>query len=226
MHIPKLHSWDLTPADAVALQKKLARRVKTTAPISTCDLIAGADVSYRRFSPTFYAGVVVLRVSDWSVVEQQSAIGECAFPYIPGLLSFREAPILLEVFAKLKHRPDAVMIDGQGFAHPRRFGIACHLGVWLRIPTIGCGKTRLIGDFDAPGPNAGDASPLRHKDEIIGSALRTKPRTNPLFISIGHKIDLESAVRLVLASCQGYRQPEPTRRAHLFVNELRRQAPQ
>jgi deoxyribonuclease V len=116
------------------------------------------------------------------------------------------------------------MIDGHGYAHPRRFGIACHLGLWLGIPTIGCGKTRLIGEHETPGPDVGDSVPLRHNDDTIGSVVRTKPRTNPLFISTGHKINLPNAVRLVLEACQGYRQPEPTRLAHLRVNELRRAA--
>jgi deoxyribonuclease V len=165
---------------------------------------------------------VVLRAGDWSLVEAQTAVGESPFPYVPGLLSFREAPILLQAFARLKHRPDVIMIDGQGFAHPRRFGIASHLGVLLRSPTIGCAKTRLIGEHDAPGPRPGDFALLRHQGDIIGRVLRTKLRTNPLYISIGHKMDLPGAVRLVMKACQGYRLPEPTRQAHLHVNELRR----
>ncbi len=222
MDIPNLHRWDLDPSEAIALQKELAGQIDTTPTVGACELIAGADVSYNRFAPTFYAVVVVLRTSDWTIVEEQNAVGESPFPYIPGLLSFREAPILLEAFAKLQHRPDAVMMDGQGIAHPRRFGIASHVGLWLQIPTIGCGKSRLCGKYDEPGPNAGDRSPLVDHGEAIGTVLRTKPRTNPLFISPGHQIDMASAVRLVLEACRGYRQPEPTRQAHLHVNELRR----
>jgi deoxyribonuclease V len=222
MDIPTLHRWDLDPSEAVKLQKELASQIDTSPVVTACELIAGADVSYNRFSPIFYAVVVVLHTRDWSIVEEQSAVGESPFPYIPGLLSFREAPILLEAFAKLQNRPDAVMVDGQGIAHPRRLGIASHLGLWLQIPTIGCGKTRLIGRHDAPGPNAGDAAPLLDHDQIIGSVLRTKARTNPLFISPGHCIDLASSVRLVLEACRGYRLPEPTRQAHLHVNEVRR----
>ena len=224
MRLRNLHTWDLVPTEAVALQRTLAGRVKTRSPLGKCELIAGADVSYNRFSPMFYASVVLLRAGDWSVVETQSAVGESPFPYVPGLLSFREAPILLEAFARLRRRPDAVIIDGQGYAHPRRVGIASHMGLWLGIPTIGCAKTRLIGTHADPGPRAGDAVPLLDKDEVIGSVVRTKLRTKPLYISIGHKIDLPSAVRLVLKACQGYRLPEPTRQAHLHVNELRRRA--
>jgi deoxyribonuclease V len=221
MKIAKLHSWNLTPKDAVALQRELAGRIDVGRPLKKCELIAGADCSYNRFSSVLYAAVVVLRTSDWTIVETQGLSGETQFPYVPGLLSFREVPILLDVFAKLKHRPDAVMFDGQGRAHPRRIGLACHAGLWLDIPTFGCAKTRLIGEHDEPGPNAGDFAALRDKDEIIGSVVRTKRKTKPVFVSPGHRIDLESAVHWTLASCRGYRIPEPTRQAHLYVNRLR-----
>ncbi len=143
---------------------------------------------------------------------------------MPGLLSFREAPILLEAFAQLKQRPDVVLCDGQGIAHPRRLGIASHLGLWLKLPTIGCGKTRLTGHAKEPGPAPGDLAPLKDRGEVIGDVVRTKARTKPMYISAGHLIDLPSAVRLVLEACRGYRQPEPTRQAHLKVNEIRRAA--
>ena len=221
MKIPHLHSWDLTPKQAIALQKELAGRIDMRPPLKKCDLIAGADCSYNRFSPTLYAAVVVLRTNDWSIVEARGLVGESRFPYVPGLLSFREVPIILEIFAKLRHRPDAVMFDGQGRAHPRRIGLACHAGLWLGIPTFGCAKTRLTGEHDEPGPNVGDLAPLREKDEIIGSVVRTKTRTNPIYVSSGHRIDLPSAVRLTLASGRGYRIPEPTRQAHLRVNQMR-----
>lgn len=222
MHIPTLHRWDLEPREAVALQRELASQVDTTPSVGACELVAGADVSYHRFRPTFYAVVVVLRSRDWTIVEEQSAVGESPFPYIPGLLSFRESPIVLEAFAKLRHRPDLVMIDGQGYAHPRRFGIASHVGLWLQIPTIGCAKSRLCGTHDEPGPSAGDRTALLDGGAVIGTVLRTKPRTKPLYISIGHRIDLVSSVRLVLEACRGYRVPEPTRQAHLHVTEVRR----
>lgn len=224
MHVEPLHSWDLDRTEAVALQKKLAAQVDVSVPLTHCETIAGADVSYNRHSTTFYAAVVVLRRSDWTVIETQSAVGENAFPYLPGLLSFREAPILLEAFAKVSTPLDVVMVDGQGIAHQRRFGIACHLGLWLKVPTIGCGKSKLVGQYDEPGPLPGDLSPLRIGDAVIGDVLRTKAKTKPLFISPGHLIDLPSAVALVLEACRGYRQPEPTRQAHLKVNEIRRAA--
>jgi deoxyribonuclease V len=222
MNIAPLHDWSLTPAEAISLQRELASRVDTRTPLTQCDLVAGVDASYNRFSPILYAAVVVVRLSDGAVVETQTAVGTTEFPYLPGLLTFREAPLVLEACRKLKHRPDVVMVDGQGYAHPRRLGIASHLGLWLDVPTIGCAKSRLIGTYREPKAAATSLSPLLDKDEVIGHVVRTKARTNPVFVSVGHRIDLASAVRVVLRSCKGYRVPEPTRQAHLAVNELRR----
>ena len=222
MDIPKLHDWPTTQAEAIELQRRLAGAVVVDVPLPSCDLIAGADISYNLHSSTVYAGVVVLRLSDLSVIERKGVIGESPFPYVPGLLSFREAPVVLRAFARLEHRPDALMCDGQGRAHPRRFGLACHLGLWLDLPCFGCAKSRLTGKFGELSPDAAAHVPLTDRGEVIGSVVRTRRRTNPVFVSPGHKIDLESAVRLTLATCKGYRIPEPTRLAHLYVNELRR----
>ncbi len=221
MKVERLHRWDLTPTEAVALQRELAGRIDTRAPLPRWNLVAGADASYNRFSKTVYAGVVVIRTDDFTVVEKQGAVVEVAFPYVPGLLSFREAPALLAAFKKLKSRPDAVMLDGQGFAHPRRVGLACHVGLFLDCPTLGCAKSRLIGEYKRLGEQAGAIAPLVDREETIGMAVRTKKRTRPLFVSVGHKMDLASAVRLVLTTGRGYRVPEPTRQAHLLVNALR-----
>jgi deoxyribonuclease V len=221
MRIRPLHSWDLTPKAAIALQRELASHIETGPPLGDVELVAGADISYNRFSPTIYAGVVVVRLKDGEVIERSGVITKTAFPYIPGLLSFREAPAALQAFAKLKHRPDAVLLDGQGFAHPRRIGLASHIGIWLNLPCVGCAKSRLIGEFKAPKREAGSWSDLIDKGEVIGRVVRTKTGVNPLYISVGHKIDLDSAMRLTLAACRGYRLPELTRQAHLFVNELR-----
>lgn len=221
MKIPTLHSWDLAPRDAITLQREFAQQIDVHRPLRKCALLAGADCSYNRFSPKFYAAVVVMRTTDWSVVETRGVVGESAFPYVPGLLSFRETPIVLQAFASLDHEPDAVMCDGQGYAHPRRFGLACHLGLWLGIPCFGCAKSRLIGAHDEPGENAGSTTPLRDGDEIIGSVVRTKNKTKHVYVSPGHLINLKSAVRWTLASCRGYRIPEPTRQAHLAVSRMR-----
>jgi deoxyribonuclease V len=222
MQIHPLHRWDLNETEAVALQKELASRTVTDVPLTACKLIAGADVSYDRFSSTFYAGVVVLRTEDLSVVERCGAKGESTFPYVPGLLSFREAPIVLEAFARVRSRPDAVMCDGQGRAHMRRLGLACHIGLWLEVPAIGCAKSRLTGRSGELGREAGSTAPLVDRKEVVGMVVRTKTGVQPVYVSPGHLIDLDSSVRWVLASCRGYRLPEPTRQAHLYVNELRR----
>jgi deoxyribonuclease V len=225
MKVLQLHPWDLTPKEAVGKQRELAARVQAGPPLTRCELIAGADVSYARFSNVFFAGVVVVRVADGKVVESQGAVRESPFPYIPGLLSFRESPALLEAFAKVKSDPDAVMVDAHGYSHPRRFGSTCHIGVLLDRPTIGCAKSRLTGEHKEPGKKAGSWAPLTANGEVIGAVVRTKANTKPVYVSVGHRIDLASAVHWALASCHGYRIPEPTRQAHLYVNELRRGAP-
>ena len=224
MKISHLHDWDLTPSEAIALQRDLASKIDITKPLRHCEFIAGADVSYGRFSSTFYAMVVVLRMSDMAIVESQGAVRETPFPYVPGLLSFREAPALLDAFARLKLTPDVVMLDGQGYAHPRRFGLACHVGLWLDLPCLGCAKSRLVGEHKEPGIRAGSEAALKDHGETIGSVVRSKDKVRPLYVSPGHTIDRETTVELVLKSCRGYRVPEPTRQAHLLVNQLRRDA--
>lgn len=222
MQVATLHSWKLTPTEAVQLQLELARHVDVRTPLAEWRLVAGADISYNRFNPTFFASVIVWRPSDGAIVDHADVVRQAAFPYVPGLLSFREGPALLEAFAKLRTEPDVIMMDGQGIAHPRRLGIASHIGLWLNLPTIGCAKSRLCGTFEEPGDAPGSLAPLKHKGEQVGYVVRTKRRVKPLFVSAGHRIDLTSAVRLVLETTRGYRLPEPTRLAHLRVNELRR----
>jgi deoxyribonuclease V len=222
MHIESLHDWDLTPKEAVALQRKLAGTIDTRSRLTKCDLIAGADVSYSRFSKVLYAGVVVLRMADLTVVERRGATFETRFPYVPGLLSFREAPALLKVFAMVQSEPDVVVLDGHGFAHPRRFGLACHVGLWLNRPCLGCAKSVLTGTSKRLGVKEESRTTLTDKGDIIGAVVRTKTGVKPVFVSIGHRIDLESAVTIILAARAGYRIPEPTRLADHYVNELRR----
>jgi deoxyribonuclease V len=223
MKIHQLHSWDLTPKEAVALQRELAGQVDAATPLLRCDLVAGADVSYNRFSNIFYGGVVVLRTSDWTIVEAQGAVREVHFPYVPGLLSFRETPVLLDAFAKVQSEPDAIIVDAHGVSHPRRFGLTSHVGLWLDRPCLGCAKSRLTGVSKEPGQKVGARTPLMDQGDIIGEVVRTRTGVKPVFVSVGHHIDLTSAVRLVLAACQGYRLPEPTRQAHHYVNTLRRE---
>ena len=221
MDVPTLHRWDLSPAAAVALQLKLASRVDVSRPLGPVRTVAGCDISHAQRSPILFAVVVVLRMPDLGVAETVTARVEVTFPYVPGLLSFRECPPLLAAFGKLKTMPDLVVVDGQGIAHPRRLGIASHLGLWLNVSTIGCGKSKLVGTFDPPGPEPGDSSLLIHRKEVVGVALRTAKRGGPVFVSPGHKIDLTCAVRIVREMGKGYRLPEPTRLAHVAANAAR-----
>jgi len=222
MKIRSLHPWTLTPKEAVALQRRLVSRVITTSRLKPVRLVAGTDIAIRKESTDGYAGVVVMSFPGLEIVDTASAEATLTFPYIPGLLAFRELPILLEAFARLKHAPDLIFVDGQGLAHPRRFGIACHLGLLLDTPTIGCAKSRLFGRHTTPPLRRGGFARLYDGDHVIGAALRTKDRTNPIYVSVGHKIDLPTAIRYTLACGRGYRVPEPTRQAHLFVGNVRR----
>lgn len=219
--ITKLHDWNLTPDEAVALQSELAARVDASTPLGEVNLIAGCDIAYDRVAPVLYAAVVVVRMSDRSLVESAVVRAEVTFPYVPGLLSFREAPAILTAWESLCSEPDAVMLDGQGIAHPRRFGLACHLGLWLDRPTIGCAKTWLVGQYDEPGPHAGDASPLVIDEVAVGAVVRSASNVRPVFVSPGHRIDREGAVAVVRATLSGYRHPVPTRLAHMAANQAR-----
>ena len=185
-------------------------------------MIAGTDISYARFSKEAYAGVVVLSWPRLEIVEKKGARGFMEFPYVPGLLSFREGPMLLEAWSKIEHKPDLVIFDGHGLAHPAGFGLASHMGLLFNVPSIGCAKKRLVGTFQEPGGNRGSSSNLYNlKGEVIGAAVRTKANTKVLFVSVGHEITLPTAIEWVLRCARGYRLTEPQRQAHLYVNQLR-----
>src|SRR5262249_23475210 len=185
-----LHPWNLDPAAARALQAELAERVITDRPLNAYETIGGADVSFNKWSPTLYAAVVVLRADTLELIDRAGVVAEATFPYVPGLLSFREAPSVIEAFERLSVRPEVLVCDGQGIAHPRRLGLASHLGLWLEIPTVGCAKSHLFGDFQEPAPGRGQWSALTDGDETIGAVLRTRDRVKPLFVSPGHLCDL------------------------------------
>jgi deoxyribonuclease V len=219
-----LHGWDLTPSEAVELQQRLRNLVRIEPLAREVHTIAGADISFNKFSDTVYAGIVILSLPDLRIIESVGVRSETKFPYVPGLLSFREAPSVLEAWEKLKTKPDVLMLDGQGIAHPRRFGIACHVGLLLDWPTIGCAKSILVGRHGELGFEAGSQAPLIDRGEQVGVALRTKNKVSPVYVSPGHLIDLDSAIDLVLRSTGKYRLPEPTRQAHLLVNRLRVEA--
>ncbi len=212
----------MTPREAVELQNSLRDRVVMSPPARPIRTIAGGDISFNKYSSTIYAGVVVLSLETLEVIEESGVVTETHFPYVPGLLSFRETPALMEAWRRLTSEPDAMMVDGHGYAHPRRFGIASHIGLMIERPTFGCGKSVLVGKFDDPPPERGAWSPMMDNGEMIGAALRTKNRVSPVYVNIGHMIDLQSAIDLTLACDGGYRVPEPTRRAHLLVNAMRR----
>ncbi|MFN2455388.1 MAG: deoxyribonuclease V [Pyrinomonadaceae bacterium] len=217
-----LHDWSLQPREAVELQKELRADVRLQPLARPVKTIAGADISFNKFSTTIYAGLVVLALPSLEIIEEAGVVSETRFPYVPGLLSFRESPSVLEAWAKLKTEPDAVMFDGQGIAHPRRIGIASHVGLMLERPTLGCAKSVLVGKYEEPARERGAWTQMTDKGEIIGAALRTKTNVQPIYVSPGHLIDLAGAIDLTLQCDGGYRQPEPTRRAHLLVNALRR----
>ena len=203
------------------LQERLRDRVILEDGFGTIRTVAGADLAFDPETETAFAGVIVYSFPALVEVERRMARRKLRFPYVPGLLSFRESPILLAAFARLRTEPDLILIDGHGRAHPRLFGIACHLGVLFDKPTIGCAKSLLVGEFREPGARAGSASPLIFHGERVGLVLRTRDGVKPIFVTQGHRVSLESALRLVQACVDGYRIPKPTREADHYVRDLR-----
>ena len=207
------HPWDLAPAAARALQAELAGRIERRDRFGTIELVAGVDVGFEQGGALARAAVAVLRLADLAPVDQAIARRPTAFPYVPGLLSFREIPAVLDALAALRTRPQLLVCDGQGLAHPRRFGLACHLGWILDVPCIGVAKSRLLGSFNPPAQRRGAAAPLVDADEVVGAALRSRVGVKPVFVSIGHRIALSMA-------CIGrYRVPETTRHAHRLASQ-------
>ncbi|KPJ90741.1 MAG: endonuclease V [Gemmatimonas sp. SG8_17] len=214
---PTPHSWSVTPSEAIAIQQRLAKLVTTTAPQTRARFVAGADAVLNSDRTHCIAGVVLWDLDQQTVVEQRTAVRELIFPYVPGLLAFREAPAVLAALAKLRNRPDTIMCDAHGLAHPRRFGLACHVGVICDMPALGCAKSRLVGTYCEPGSRRGSTSLLTHEGEVIAAILRTRPGVKPVFVSVGHRCDLEAATSLVLACAVRFRLPEPTRLADRLV---------
>lgn len=230
-----LHGWDLSPEAARAVQRRLKSRLKLRPYTGIPRYVAGADLSFhpagrlgRRRARTAWGCVILYEAQkaggglELREIERVFHEGRLLFPYVPGLLTFREGPILLKAFEKLSRRPDIVMFDAHGTAHPRGFGEACHLGLWLEVPSVGVAKSLLIGEGRAPGPRAGSWSPLRHRGKVVGAIVRTRDKTKPVYVSPGHLMDLKSARRLVMACAGGTRIPVPTREADRWSKVLRR----
>jgi deoxyribonuclease V len=222
MKVSGLHGLDLSPPEARQLQQELASRVVAgpALDLSGVRFVAGADVSTQ--GNMAYATVVVLDFPGLSPVEAQGYEAPLRFPYVPGLLSFRELPSVVGALEKIETEVDALVLDAQGLAHPRRMGLASHLGIFLDVPTVGCAKSPLVGSFEEPGREKGSATDLVHRGEVVGRVLRTRDGVSPVYVSVGNGIDLGSSVELVLACCTKYRLPETTRQAHNAANRLRR----
>jgi deoxyribonuclease V len=212
MTSPFAHAWDVSPAEAFALQKQLATQVIRENQLGPVATVAGVDVGFRE--DLAHAAIAVLNFPELQLIDHALATRPVTFPYVPGLLSFREGPAVLEALSKLKSKVDLLIFDGQGLAHPRRFGLACHMGLLADIPAIGCAKSWLTGQYEEPGSRRGDFTSLTDKGEVIGAVVRTRDKTKPLFVSIGHRVDLPASINYVLACCRGYRLPETTRWAH------------
>ena len=226
MKIRNLHEWDVPPSRAVEIQQSLRQKIslQDTLDFRRVRFIAGADVSYDKGDTTLYGAVVLVKLPEMEIAEQRWAKETVTFPYIPGLLSFREAPILLKAFSLLKRSPEAVIFDGQGIAHPRRFGLGSHVGLFLDLPSVGCAKTRLVGEHGRVGIKKGSFVWLTYQGKRVGAVVRTRTNVRPVFVSPGHRISIRAAMKLVLSTCRRYRLPEPVRLAHQLVNRVRLEA--
>jgi deoxyribonuclease V len=216
-----LHDWDISFKDAIKLQKVLAQRVQFSKVRKKPKLIAGTDCAFTADKKRIVGCVVVLSYPQMDIVEIRHAVRKVTFPYVPGLLSFREAPVCLDAVEKLKHLPDLFMIDGQGIAHPRRLGLAAHLGLFFNRPTIGCAKSRLTGTYEMPAAEKGSCSYLYDGQEVIGAVVRTRSKVKPVVVSVGNKCTLNDAISFILDCAARYRIPEPTRLAHIEVGKIK-----
>jgi deoxyribonuclease V len=221
MKIKNLHNWNLSYSQAIALQKSLSKKVQMIELKNQPKTVAGIDCAFSRDKKKIIACVVLLKLPGFELIETVNTVQKLTFPYIPGLLSFREAPACIAAVEKLKRQPDVFIIDGQGIAHPRRFGLACHLGLFFDKPTIGCAKSRLTGSFEEPASEKGSFSPLKDGKEVIGAVVRTRTNVKPVFVSVGNKCLLDDAIKMALECTTKYRIPEPTRLAHQLVSTLK-----
>lgn len=220
-----LHRWNVSPAKAREIQERLRSRVRIVRLRRRVRTVAGADIAIGRRPGRVYAAIAVFSYPELELLEARTQRRGLAFPYVPGLLSFREAPAILALFRRLRTRPDVLICDGHGLAHPRRFGLASHVGVWLNMPTIGCAKSLLVGEHEPVGAERGSRTPLLLDGESLGAVLRTRAGVKPVYVSPGHLMDTVTACDIVLNCCTKYRLPEPIRAAHQLAGDLsRRQA--
>jgi deoxyribonuclease V len=216
-----LHSWNVSVEEAIQIQEALKDRIILKKTFSEVRTIGGGDVAYSRNGSLLFGAIVVLSFPEMEILDTATVAGKIRFSYIPGLLSFREGPILIKTFERLRLKPDMMIYDSQGIAHPRGMGLASHMGLWLNLPSIGCAKTPLLREFTCPGPSRGNFEWIRKEGKKVGTVLRTKDGVKPLFVSPGHQIDLSTSNKLILESCKGFRFPEPLRKAHQIAERLR-----
>jgi len=219
-----LHSWNVSVKEAIRIQEVLRKTAVLGKDFSKLGTIGGGDVAYSENGNRLFSAIVVLSFPNMEVIDMATADGKITFPYVPGLLSFREGPVLVKTFQRLRVKPDVMIFDGQGIAHPRRMGLASHMGLWFDLPSIGCAKMPLLNEFISPGTSKGSFEWIYQEGKKVGAVLRTKENVKPLFVSPGHRIDLKMSVQLVLETCRGFRIPEPLRRAHQASLVLRREA--
>jgi len=215
-----LHPWKVSIEETIRIQEELRNRVILEKTFTEVRTIGGGDVAYSKSKNLLFGAIVVLSFPKMEMLDTAIAYGKIPFPYIPGLFSFREGPILIKTFKKLRIKPDVMIYEGQGIAHPRGLGLASHMGLWFDLPSIGSAKTPLFDEFILPGPSRGSFELMRRNGEVVGAVLRTKDRVKPLFVSPGHRIDLMSSIQLILATCQRFRIPEPLRKAHQATRDM------
>ncbi len=218
------HRWNISPRRAIELQRKLSALVREEPLVGKVRTVAGVDCAFIEGDAKIVAGAVLCDADSMEVLRSVSVVRRCGFPYVPGLLSFREAPAVISAVRKLPLTPDLLMVDGQGRAHPRGIGLACHVGLWLDVATIGVAKSRLCGTHRDPGIKRGARTQLRYDGEVVGFVVRTRSNVKPLYVSVGHRVTLDDAVRWTLRCCRGVRLPQPTRLAHQFVTRLKNEA--
>jgi deoxyribonuclease V len=215
-----LHSWNVSVKEAIQIQEALKNRIILKKTFLKVKAMGGGDVAYSKNGNLLFGAIVILSFPDMEILDMATADGQIPFPYIPTLLTFREGPILIKTFQRLKVKPDVMIFDGQGIAHPRGMGLASHMGLWLNLPSIGCAKTALLDEFISPGPSKGSYEWIRREGKKVGAVLRTKEKVKPLFVSPGHRIDLLTSIHLILESCRGFRIPEPLRKAHQLSRRM------